>query len=452
MMISQPDLDAFQRTNPMATTRRPDPKPPGTLHDTGLSRDFVADLLLRTLDRHRTRAALELAADIALGYPVIAPVLDALRARSWIAVDSLQGAAGLGYRYRLTDAGRTRAAESARRCAWAGPAPVPLADFERRVRGQSIRRRTVHPRQLKRQLADLTLPDELLEQLGPALVGGHSIFLHGAPGNGKSAIAERLAGVHDDPIHLPHAIEVDGQIIAVYTEGIHQPVDDSNGASAHGDGRWMKIRRPAVLAGGELTLADLELHFDPRTGIHTAPLQVQALGGVLVIDDFGRQQAEARELLNRWIVPLERNVDHLSLITGRRLRMPFDCLLVFASNDDPHTLVDEGLRRRIRYSIRLGNPSWKQWSDIFEREAERRSLELPAAVRSQAADYVRREIYDGRGIEPRSCHPRDLLEVIDDIAHFRQSDHRLGHGSDRAVAELMPRACASYFGSSEVDA
>lgn len=438
-MILPPSQPAKSST---VSGRRPAPTPPMSLHGAGLSRDFVAELLLRVLDRHRTRSGLELAEDVALAYPLIADILDELRARAWTRIDRVDGAAGPGYRYRLTERGRIRARESAARTGWIGPAPVPLHDFVRRVRAQSMRGLPVPRERLVQMLDELTLPEGLIDRIGPALVSGHSLFLYGAPGNGKTAIAERLAEIHDDPIHLPHAVIAQGEVIAVFDPSLHRPVGPTDDPSCHQDPRWVEVQRPSVLVGGELTADDLELRFDPQMRVHRAPLQVRALGGVLIMDDFGRQQVTPRDLLNRWIVPLERHIDHLTLANGHRFGMPFDTLLVFASNDDPEGLVDEALYRRIRYKIHLDSPDARSWREILRRESERRTFELPDGF----ADYVFREFYTPGDIEPRGCHPRDLIEVMQDLLEFRGLASGDTPVPDAMLERLSRDACLNYFG------
>jgi hypothetical protein len=248
--------------------------------------------------------------------------------------------------------------------------------------------------------------------------------------------------VHTDPIHLPHALMVDGQVISVFDPSIHEPAATSEDALCTQDPRWILVQRPSVLVGGELTADDLELRFDPQLRVHHAPLQVRALGGVLIMDDFGRQQMRPRDLLNRWIVPLERHVDHLTLTTGQRFSMPFDTLLVFASNEDPEQLVDEALYRRIRYKIHLESPSPLAWREILRRESERRDLAVPGTF----ADYVFREFYTPGEIEPRGCHPRDLLEVMQDLIEFRGLSASPQALPDTTLEHLSREACLNYFG------
>jgi predicted ATPase with chaperone activity len=288
----------------------------------------------------------------------------------------------------------------------------------------------------------LVLQDAMLDMLGPAINSAKSLFLYGAPGNGKTFISEAIAGLLGGSIFIPYSVDVEGQILSLYDPIYHETIPDDPGIPEEGwlqpphgyDRRFVRIRRPVVMVGGELTLDQLDLKYDPFAKTYSAPFQMKANGGVLILDDFGRQRIPPRDLLNRWIVPLEKRIDFLTLHTGGKFPVPFDTLLIFATNLAPTDLVEEAFLRRIHYKINVLGPDPNDYREIFRRCCEERGLIYnEAAVR-----YVYDEWYGKRGIEPRACHPRDLLDHVLDISHFREVEPHLSR-------ELMERSCRSYF-------
>jgi predicted ATPase with chaperone activity len=310
---------------------------------------------------------------------------------------------------------------------------------------QSINRVQTNRKALEQAFDWLVLNQETLDEVGPAINSGRSLFLFGESGNGKTAIAETIAQLLGGSLYVPYAIEVDGQIMVVYDPLHHRsPTDKSKAADEDGDNiwlpdtdhdlRWVMAARPVVLAGGELTLEQLDLRYDPFTKLYQAPFQVKANGGVLIIDDFGRQQVPPRDLLNRWIVPLEKRLDFLTLHTGAKFPVPFDCLLVIATNIDPKQLVEEAFLRRIHYKIRVESPTVEQYERIFERYCGEHGIPFdPAAVRQ-----IYRNFYHAHSIAPRGCHPRDLIDHLLDIAKYLEITPTLSQ-------DLVERAGRSYF-------
>jgi SpoVK/Ycf46/Vps4 family AAA+-type ATPase len=286
----------------------------------------------------------------------------------------------------------------------------------------------------------MVLDPKVFEIIGPAINSARSLFLYGGPGNGKTFISETIASMLGGALYIPYAIEVDGQILILYdpvhhTEVPEEGLDDAwIKESDPFDRRFVRVRRPVVITGGELTLDQLDLQYDHYTKMYQAPFQLKANGGVLIIDDFGRQRVPSRDLLNRWIVPLEKRIDYLTLHTGGKFPVPFDCLLIFSTNLAPKDLVEEAFMRRIHYKIHVLGPELPQYKEIFRRCSAERSI--PYA--EWAMPQIYKNFYQRLGIEPRACHPRDILDHFIDIATFVQADRVL-------TPELLDRACQSYF-------
>jgi SpoVK/Ycf46/Vps4 family AAA+-type ATPase len=294
---------------------------------------------------------------------------------------------------------------------------------------------------VRRAFSHLVIGERVLDQLGPAINAGHSMFVYGPPGNGKTVISQAIRKLLEGEIAIPHALEVEGNIIRMFDPVNHEPVTTEERADALGlekgsqiDQRWVICRRPMVMVGGELTLESLELSYNPDSGFYGAPVQTIANGGVLVIDDFGRQACSPRDLLNRWIVPLESRVDFLTLHSGQKFELPFMALVVFATNIKPADLVDEAFLRRIHYKIFAESPTLPEFLQIFENVCEER--EVPFA--REAVEHMLQNYYRPRKVQLRGCQPRDLLEQVVSLAEYL--------GQPRALTpELLDAACAGYF-------
>jgi predicted ATPase with chaperone activity len=371
---------------------------------------------------------------------VIEPVINLLKTLRHCEVTGGSMVGSPSYRYRITDAGRVRAALFLDQSHYVGVAPVPLAAYQAYMHAfEQAAPRSVTRARVRDAFAHLVISDRVLDQLGPAINAGHSMFVYGPPGNGKSVISQAIRGLLDGDIAIPHALEVEGHIIRLFDPVAHEavPIETPEGTLDTGAGidrRWVRCRRPLVVVGGELTLESLELSYNPVSRFYRAPVQAVANGGVLLIDDFGRQKCAPRDLLNRWIVPLESRVDFLTLQTGQKLEIPFVVLMAFATNIRPADLVDEAFLRRIHYKVFAESPTVAQFIRIFHNCCGERNVAFDRAV----VDELLEGYYRPRKIPLRGCHPRDLIEQALSLAEYR-GDHPC------LTSELLRAACDSYF-------
>jgi hypothetical protein len=383
---------------------------------------------------------LELAQRIGLEFPVIEPVLDFLKRSHQCEIFGGSMIGGPSYRYRITDEGRRRALLFLEHNKYVGVAPVPLRQYRAYLEAyRQVVPRTVSRMRVRDAFSHLVISQKVLDQLGPAIAAGHSMFVYGPPGNGKTVIAQAIRNLQDGEIAVPYAVEVEGQIIKFFDPVNHEPLGDDAedpGLMVDGrrDARWVRCRRPMVMVGGELNLDALDLSYSPTMGFYTAPVQALANGGVLVIDDFGRQRCPPRDLLNRWIVPLESRVDFLTLQTGQKFDLPFLVLVVFATNIKPAELVDEAFLRRIHYKVFAESPTRADFLKIFEMCCRLRNLDYNQALVDDLLDGY----FKPRGIPMRGCHPRDLIEQA--LAHAEY----IGE-PPRLTNDLLESACAGYF-------
>jgi predicted ATPase with chaperone activity len=376
---------------------------------------------------------------------VIDQILEALKREKFVEVKSSQQI-GLGegsYQYAITGAGIARAREALERSQYAGPAPVPLRVYNNSILKQSRGRTTITNQSLHQALSTLVLNERTFQRIGPAVNSGMSIFLYGPPGNGKTSIARSVGNmILKENLYIPYAIYVDGQVVKLYDSVNHQLAKEEEATSSTGtvrtgarkDPRWLRIRRPFIVVGGELNMAGLDLVFDDVNKYYEAPFQVKANGGIFLIDDFGRQQVRPRDLLNRWIVPLENRIDYLTLHTGRKVEIPFDVMVVFSTNLPPKDLVDEAFLRRLRHKIEIGDPSYEEYREIFKRVAAAKGV----VYSDQGLAYLLQEWYIKRGRKLRASHPRDLCDQIIDIARFLSMDPTMSR-------DLLDRSAESYF-------
>lgn len=431
----------------MATDPALFPPQPRSVEETGLSLVALANLALKTLYVHGALLAHEIADILKLPYvTVMDDVMEHLRRERLVEVKGSTSVGKAAYRYTVLQRGQARARELLRQNGYVGPAPVPLAMYTERVNMQSLIGQSLSDDALRRALAPLVLNQALLAQLGPAINSGKTVFLFGNVGNGKTTIAELIGANLPGAIWIPYAIDADGHIIRLFDARHHRPITEQTATVRSGalrylpsesekyDQRWVLIRRPVVMVGGELTLKNLNLIFDPVTKFYEAPYQLKANGGMFLVDDLGRQRVRPQTLLNRWIVPLEKRVDHLTLASGQRLDVPFDVLLIFATNLKPEDLVDEAYLRRIRYKIYVPDPTWDEYREIFKRELARYNI----AYSEEVMQYLINEYYIKPQRPPRGAHPRDIVEGLVHLAQFRKVPPQM-------TKETIDLACMPYF-------
>jgi energy-coupling factor transporter ATP-binding protein EcfA2 len=410
---------------PSGPERRPE-----SVSELDVRQSVLEDLLLKIVYLCGSLSILELCDRLRLSFTVTNQLLERLRADSLCIVTGMSGNIA---QIAITSQGRVRAAELQALNQYSGNAPVSLESYVKQVRKQSVKKVEVRAVHVKRAFAHLVIDKEMLNQFGTALNSGSSILLYGPAGVGKTTMAEILSRViAEDDVWIPYAVEVDGQIITVYDPAIHKRVREKE--PGNHDLRWVLCQRPAVLVGGELTTDMLDLQFNPVSKFYTGPVQLKANNGVLIIDDFGRQRMRPDELLNRWIVPLDRRIDFLSLIGGKKIEIPFEMLVVFASNLDPEKLVDPAFLRRIQTKIRIGEVSNEQFCEIFCRVTSDMQVPFDAEIPNDLIDYIHNTL----GQELRSCYPRDILNQVCWAARYENKRPYL----DKAA---LMKAIDAYF-------
>ena len=412
--------------------------PPATISETGLHPDTLSQLLLKTLLNGEATGSI-LAERLRLPYSLLDAMIQHARIEKLLEVRGMTGVGSAGYRYVLTDLGRERGTQFMDLCRYVGPAPVPLEQYNEYVRACMAARHPVDRDTLETGFGHLVVSKAMLDQLGPSVNAGKSLFLYGAPGNGKTVVAEGIGRALGADMYVPHALDVDGQIITMFDPVNHRRTSVADETvsvitNATLDQRWERIRRPVVVVGGELTLEMLDLSFNTISKFYEAPIQMKANGGVFVVDDFGRQRIPPRDLLNRWIVPLESRVDYMTLHTGRKFEIPFNVFIIFETNLKPESLADEAFLRRIPYKILAKNPTTEEYCKIFELNCKKRGLRFDPVM----VEYLERSYYRPRKLQMRACHPRDLVEQVVDICRYQKKEPVISR-------ELLDAACGSYF-------
>ncbi|HEX6315829.1 MAG TPA: hypothetical protein VFZ73_13255 [Gemmatimonadaceae bacterium] len=403
---------------------------PRTIEATGIRRKVLEDLALKILHLTGELSLRELAERMRVPLRIVDEIFGRLRKENLCHVTGM--AAGI-HRIVTTSEGKERAIELLAVTQYAGPVPVSLPAYVDRVKAQTVRNLNIDAAMVRRAFARLVLPDETITQLGTALASGRAIFLYGPPGTGKTTIADSMLRLFEvETIWVPYAVEADGQIIEVFDPGIHralpQPDDHDH------DARWVRCERPRVMVGGELTIDMLDLQYNPASRFYAAPVQMKASNGLLIVDDFGRQRVRPDELLNRWVVPLDRSIDFLTLAGGRKIEIPFDMLVVFATNLDPSDLVDEAFLRRIQTKIRLNSITRDDFHEISRRVCSDLDLEYQHAPIDALIDTITHELQ----LELRACFPGDLIQQVCWTARYRREVPRLD-------ATSLDLACRTYF-------
>jgi predicted ATPase with chaperone activity len=414
------------------------PAKPSTLEATGLSADTIASIIVKML--HGGEATgMGLSDRLCLPYGILEPLLEKLRVEQLVEVKKALGTGTAGYHYAITDAGRDRAHRYFEACGYVGPAPIPVHQYEQHMGRLRTQTYEISRERVAKSFSHLIIEPDMLDQLGPAIASRRAVFLYGPPGNGKSVMGDGIGRVLGGDIYIPHALDVDGQIVTMYDPVTHQAqASDDEGSVIRSDNaidrRWIRVARPVITVGGELTLEMLDLRYSELSAFYEAPVHLKANGGVLVVDDFGRQRVPARDLLNRWIVPLESRVDYLNLVTGRKFQVPFDVMVVFATNLEPRSLADEAFLRRIPYKILAKNPTIEQFTKIFEMNCHRHGLAFDRSI----VQHLRDKYYIGRKLDMRACHPRDLTDQIVHLCRYHQRKAEV-------TPELLDAVCQTYF-------
>ncbi len=426
------------------------PSAPDNLAEAGLTLTFLNNLLLRILYVRGAMLGLDLARFMCLPFKVIEEPLRFLKDEKCLEVAGGDLIGRVSYRFALTEMGRKRAQEAMKQCSYVGPAPVPLEDFIEQTYRQAVTSISCSPEPLRAAFAHLVLKEELFNAVGPAIVSGKSIFIYGPPGNGKTSVAHCIGDFMNNAggeIYIPYAFFTEDSIITVYDQSLHQVVEgesnerlEDNEATIRRllntgsvDARWVRTRRPVVVTGGELQLSMLDLRYNADANYYQAPLHIKANGGVFLIDDFGRQLCSPKELLNRWILPLEDRHDFLTLSSGKKFEVPFEQLIIFSTNLDPKALVDDAFLRRIRHKLEIEAPSREIYERIFNVNAKR----LGMSPCTPAIDYLYERYYD-RGRSPRASDCRDLVEIVQAICRYRRQPVELSR-------DLMIEASACFI-------
>ncbi|MGH7873275.1 MAG: ATPase [Candidatus Binatia bacterium] len=394
------------------------PPVPKSADETGLETNFLLNCLLRTMYISALQTIPELSEQIKLTRAVIEELLTFAKKEALVEIRGPSEKNLNVMRYALTNAGKERASEALRRCEYIGPVPVPLEVFQTQVQKQTITNEVIGIDKLQKALSHLVLSEEIVRKLGPAANSGRAVLIYGSAGNGKTSIAEAIVNAFEQPVYVPYCIEADGQIIKIYDPSVHLPFPVNAGGDGYSnpiflphlehDPRWVRCRRPYIITGGELTLEMLDLEFDVHSKYYEAPLQMKAIGGIFVIDDFGRQRVRPHELLNRWIFPLERKVDYLTLHTGKKFALLFDQLVIFATNFPPEELMDPAQLRRVHYKMKINPPTEEEYKEIFQRICDSYGLSFSEDI----MNYLLDSFYLKHRVPFAGFHPKFIAEHV----------------------------------------
>ncbi|MEI6180653.1 MAG: ATP-binding protein [Chloroflexales bacterium] len=414
------------------------PKEPSTLEETGLNRTFLTEHFLRVLYNKGRATGRELADALCLFYAIVEQVIVDLRNLEQIDIIGQRGYGDINYEYVLTPKGLGSAQSALQKTQYAGPCPVVFDQWLDSVKAQTVKNVKVTRHNIREAFSGLVIDESILNMVGPAVNSASSVMLFGYPGNGKTTIAERIMHLMGDDIFIPQTIYADGAVIKMYDSIVHEKPRNPWPAEVEFDKRWIRIGRPVVIVGGELTLDQLNLVYNATSRIYEAPFQMKANCGIFLIDDFGRQQVRVFDLLNRWIVPLEKRYDYLNTVTGQKIQIPFDQLIMFSTNLDPKDLGDDALLRRIKFKFEIIDPTEDQFREIFRIMCKVRKV----AYDDRGIDYLIAKWYKPDDRPFRMCQPRDILDQMISIAKYNMEQPSL-------TADLLDAACLTYFPSKE---
>lgn len=408
------------------------PPPPETVEETGLDLSFIAELSLKHLLFMGEFKMSDLSERIKLPISIIEKALELLRRDKYVEVKGGTGYMPSSYTFKISETGKNYGTELMELCRYVGPAPVSLDDYREMVGRQTVKSILIPDEEVRKGFSHLIVRENILDMIGPAVSSGRAIFIYGPPGNGKTAIAETVGKILPATIYIPYALTVGGQIITVFDPVSHVPAQSGDVVSS--DQRWLLIKRPVVMTGGELVLRMLDLDFNSISKYYEASLQMKANNGLFIVDDFGRQQIEPQQLLNRWIVPLDRGIDFMSLHTGMKFSIPFDMVIIFSTNMEPEKLVDEAFLRRIQYKIHIDHPTQEDYQAIFKKVCKSNGI----AFNDDSFDYLVDNYYRKLGVHFNACHPRDLLDHI--VVRSRYN-----HRKPEMTRENLDAAWACYY-------
>ena len=402
--IEEKDLEEFFKRVPPV---------PRSIEDTGLDLSFIVDLINKHVVFMGEFTIPAVANKVKLPISIVDQAMDVMRREKFIQVVGADQLHKTSYKFAMTDAGRNRASELLNICRYTGPAPVTMESYRQQIEIQSVMHIVITPEKFKKAFSHLVVNESILQTLGPAACSGRAIFLYGPPGNGKTTIAEAVGRALPGEVYVPHALLVGGEIITVFDKSVHVPVEKQD-EEAEYDKRWVCVKRPTIMAGGDLTMRTLDLDFNPVAKYYEAPLQLKANNGLFIVDDLGRQQMNVDTLLNRWIIPLAKRMDMLTLHTGRKFEIPFDQLVIFATNMDPKALVDMAFLRRMRYKIKIDYPTPEEYREIFIKICQSNNLEFNEEI----FEYLLDHYYTRMDVRLTSCQPRDIIDHILDDAFY----------------------------------
>jgi len=411
------------------------PAQPRSLADTGLTATMVEELILKAIFYAGEMRGMDIANRLKLPTSVIDEIIEGLRRQKYIDIRG-GGASGVGKStmiYQLTTFATDTLRQILDRNRYNGPAPIPLQEWVEAVKKQSIRGNRITRHRMEDKFGDLIIRDYIFDGIGPAMNSGRAIFFYGPPGNGKTAICQGMVNCFEGEIFIPHAVLIDDFVVRIFDNILHKPVEEDSGSPSY-DRRWVRCRRPLVVVGGELTLEMLDLVYSPEVKYYEAPFQMKATNGMLLIDDFGRQKVSPKDLLNRWIVPLESDVDMLTLHTGKKVQVPFDVFSAFSTNLDPSDLVDDAFLRRVRYKLEVQPPDEELFHQIFDVMCQKRGVPYD----SEMVQYLIDAHYKPVNRRFAACQPRDLLDQMIDMARYQGMEPQL-------TEELVDSAVRSYF-------